>query len=270
MVLSGVSDYEEMNPTKRNTMEDVHRVVPNFLGSADKSYLAVYDGHGGRGLVDFMETRLEQNIATEIRSPIQPPSENTPPPQSPNPLSPTLSAIERAYLLTDIQSRQAGIMASGATAVSCLVDQGEKKIYAANCGDARAVLCRKGSTLRLTHDHKADDPTEISRIESAGGFVLRNRVLGILAVARSFGDHGMKEFVISRPYLSETNLKDDDEFVVVACDGLWDVMSDDECTDLVKKYTASGKDVTGAAQMLVEESMTRGSTDNISVIVAWL
>jgi len=270
MPLSGVSDHEEMNPTKRNTMEDVHRVTKNFMGSSEMSYLAVYDGHGGRGLVDFMETRLEQNIANEIRSPVQiPGSENTPPPQSPE-MSNTLAAIERAYLLTDIQSRQAGIMASGATAVSCLVDQSAKKIFAANCGDARAILCRSSSTIRLTYDHKADDPKEISRIESAGGFVLRNRVLGILAVARSFGDHGMKEFVISRPYLSETDLKDDDEFIVVACDGLWDVMSDDECTDLVKKYTKSGADNTAAAQMLVEESMARGSTDNISVIVAWL
>jgi serine/threonine protein phosphatase PrpC len=148
-------------------------------------------------------------------------------------------------------------------------------IYAANCGDARAVLGRKAGTkaYRLTHDHKADSPSEISRIESAGGFVLRNRVLGILAVARSLGDQGMKEFVVGRPFLSETVIMDDDEFIIVACDGLWDVMSDQECVSIVKGWSDKVDDetkVAKVAQWLVDEAMKRGSTDNITVIVAWL
>mmetsp|Transcript_13383 Transcript_13383/g.27437 ORF Transcript_13383/g.27437 Transcript_13383/m.27437 type:complete len:295 (+) Transcript_13383:114-998(+) len=287
-----ISDAEEMNPSKRNTMEDIHRVVRNFGSSEEKLYLGVYDGHGGRGIVDFMEQRLEQNIIKEMETLTA--DQNVPPatgfptgaptgaaaaaPQSPNQTttsqgkqhSSTLAAMERAYLLTDIQSRQAGIMASGATAVSCLLDLKLRKIYAANCGDARAVLGRGGRALRLTHDHKADDPEEIGRIESAGGFVLRNRVLGILAVARSFGDHGMKEFVISRPHLTEHDLQDGDEFVVVGCDGLWDVISDEECCGLVRKYAEEGGDKEEVARRLVDESLARGSTDNISVVVAFL
>ena len=78
------------------------------------------------------------------------------------PISKTLSAIERGYLITDMQSRAAGIMSSGATAVTCLVNSSTNKLYSANCGDARAVLVRENyKALRLTHDHKADDPEEI-------------------------------------------------------------------------------------------------------------
>ncbi|CAN0409986.1 unnamed protein product, partial [Hapterophycus canaliculatus] len=57
---------------------------------------------------------------------------------------------------------------------------------------------------RLTYDHKADDESEQERVYAAGGFVLRNRVLGILAVSRSFGNQGMKELVTAVPYVSET------------------------------------------------------------------
>jgi serine/threonine protein phosphatase PrpC len=187
-----VSHAEEMNPGKRNTMEDVHRAILKFGGLPGMSFLAVYDGHGGRGIADYIETRLENNILNEMRSSVPQSDENA----APTPASggkaveedicPTLKAMERAYLLTDMQSRQAGIMASGATAVTCLLDrtEGVGKIYTANCGDARAVLVKKDSVVRLSHDHKAEDPVEIDRIEASGGFVLRNRVLGILAVAR--------------------------------------------------------------------------------------
>lgn len=69
---------------------------------------------------------------------------------------------------------------------------------------SRAVLARDGKAERLTYDHKAEDTAERERVEAAGGFVMRNRVLGILAVSRSFGNQGMKEFVTSSPHVSVT------------------------------------------------------------------
>jgi len=99
---------------------------------------------------------------------------------------------------------------------------------------------------------------------------LRNRVLGILAVARSFGDHGMKEFVTGRPFLSETDLLPTDNLIIVACDGLWDVIEDQDCADLIKGYEAAGEKREEMAQILLDEALRRGSTDNISVIIAWL
>lgn len=93
-------------------------------------------------------------------------------------------------------------------------------LYTANAGDARAVLCRAGRAVRLTYDHKGSDKQEAKRITDAGGFVMSGRVNGVLAVTRSLGDSSMKEFVVGSPYTTETELGEDDEFLILACDGV--------------------------------------------------
>jgi protein phosphatase PTC1 len=132
-------------------------------------------------------------------------------------------------VVADVECQHHGEPASGSTACVCLIrTHGPKKyLYAANCGDARAVLCKNGRALRLTRvravsvlrfasvhpafpwclqDHKATDDEEKARIEAAGGFVLRNRVMGVLAVARSFGDFVLKKYVTAEPFTSSTRL----------------------------------------------------------------
>ena len=268
-----VSIADEMNPTRRSNMEDVHVVLQPGDGGWDSdeyALTAVYDGHGGRDIVDYLERNFSKNVAQELNYDDD---------------APISTRLERAFLLTDIQSRKANLMTSGATVVMCLVKRASAEpgaqvtIHAANCGDARAVLsctvdengaaCASRAT-RLTFDHRADDVGEKLRIEAAGGFVHAKRVLGILAVARSLGDHGLKEYVIAKPYVSETTLtKAEGQFVIVACDGLWDVMQDQEAVDMVREIAATDpKD--SVAEVLVQEAVKRGSTDNITAIVAWL
>lgn len=106
-----------------------------------------------------------------------------------------------------MNSKVLNITTSGATGVVNLLStdtDGNRRLISANVGDSRAVLVKKetsedGSVTykaqRLTYDHRAEDPDEQRRVTEAGGFVIRNRVLGILAVSRSFGDHGMKDYV---------------------------------------------------------------------------
>ena len=166
----------------------------------------------------------------------------------------------------------------------------------ANSGDARVVLGQHGQPAeRLSVDHRVDDPQEVQRIAQAGGFCWKGRVLGILAVTRSLGDHLLKEFVIAEPAVrqiqipmnengsteqsgagTETNQRTTSSitapskpssFVILACDGLWDVMSDQEAVDAVREFEGEKRDV---AEKLVQEGLTRGSTDNLTVIVAWL
>jgi len=93
-------------------------------------------------------------------------------------------------------------------------------LYSANAGDARGVLCRAGKAVRLTYDHKGSDKQEAKRITDAGGFVMSGRVNGVLAVTRSLGDSSMKEFVVGEPYTTETELCEEDEFLILACDGV--------------------------------------------------
>lgn len=125
--------------------------------------------------------------------------------------------------------------------------------------------------LRLSHDHTADDPAEQERIKAAGGFVSRGRILGILAVSRSFGDHGMKDFIIASPHLKEVNLSNGTyPFFILACDGLWDVISDQEAIELVLEETKEKGPHEGIAEFLVETAIERGTTDNVSAIVVYL
>lgn len=279
----GVSVAEEMNPLRRSTMEDVHRVLPVFDDDASMSFVGIYDGHGGRDIVDFLSTELEKNIAQELKV-----EDGASIPDK----------LARAYILTDVQSCQAELMGSGATAVTCLIkksmveredgrEEQIREIYAANVGDSRAVLCREGRGVRLSYDHKADDGAEQARIEAAGGFVLRNRVLGILAVTRSFGDHRLKDYVVGLPYTSTTVVREEEEgvegkedkrerggdsFLILACDGVWDVLSDDEAVGLVMALWESegGRVDVDAAGLLVQEAMRRGSSDNITCVVVFL
>lgn len=140
-------------------------------------------------------------------------------------------------------------------------------LYTANVGDARIVLCRNGKALRLSYDHKGSDENEGKRVASAGGLILNNRVNGVLAVTRALGDAYMKDLVTGHPYTTETVVQPDlDEFIILACDGLWDVCSDQEAVDLVRHEL----DPVAAAKHLVERALARFSTDNLSCMIVRL
>ncbi|KAI1794202.1 protein serine/threonine phosphatase 2C [Ganoderma leucocontextum] len=136
-------------------------------------------------------------------------------------------------------------------------------LYCANAGDARGVLCRAGKAVRLTYDHKGSDKQEAKRITDAGGFVMSGRVNGVLNVTRSLGDSSMKEFVVGSPYTTETELSEQDEFLILACDGLWDVVNDQGAIDLVRAIADPRK----AAEELLEYAYRNYSTDNVTVLV---
>jgi len=281
-----VCAHEEMNPRRRNTMEDVHRIVPSLPGAPEYSYFGVYDGHGGRQIVDYLEESLEANVSNELQQLDE---------------APIKERLTRAFLITDMHSRRLNITTSGATAVvallrTCFADtstavEGEPKVvaskmlYVANVGDSRAVLAAADPSsssgyraLRLSYDHRAEDEGEQKRIKDAGGFITRGRVLGILAVSRSFGDHGMKDFVTADPYVTETNVltcapdgSSDCPLLILACDGVWDVLTDQEATDLLlQHWIEKGGPFSGAAKLLVDTAIERGSADNVSAIVCWL
>ncbi|KAJ1549183.1 Protein phosphatase 2C 1 [Nowakowskiella sp. JEL0078] len=139
-------------------------------------------------------------------------------------------------------------------------------LYTANVGDARAVLCRNGCAIRLSYDHKGSDRDEAQRIKNHGGFVMNNRVNGILAVTRSLGDISMKEWIIGNPFTTETVLYEADSFIILACDGVWDVCSDQTAVDIIKDID----DPQQASETLLAFALDNFSTDNLSVLVVRL
>jgi len=268
-----VSVAEEMNASCRNTMEDAHVTIDNYNGHARQGYFAVYDGHGGRGVVEFIEKVLHINLQQELE-------------EAKTSNRSVEECIKSSFLLTDIQSKEENLLMSGSTAVVCYIqvleDDATRVLHTANCGDARAVLMRGEKAIRLTHDHKASDPEEQKRIEEEKGFVMRGRVLGILAVSRSFGDHSLKQFVPSLPFYRNDQIIQEDKFIIIACDGVWDVLTDQEAVDFVKiKIDEALKETSESAtpfasfenkvaRQLIDEALEKGSTDNITVQIVLL
>lgn len=126
---------------------------------------------------------------------------------------------------------------------------------------------RNGKARRLSYDHKASDAMEVDRITKDGGFIIMKRVNGVLSVSRALGDHAMKSVVIGEPHVTSETLTADDKFLILACDGLWDVVEDQEVVNFVQHLHVNGLDVQNISERLVRLALDRGSTDNISVMV---
>lgn len=122
---------------------------------------------------------------------------------------------------------------------------------------------RNGQPIRLTYDHKGSDENEQKRIIDRGGYILNDRVNGVLAVTRALGDSPMKQYVVGNPYTTEIELQDDDEFLVIACDGLWDIANDQQVIDLIRDI----KDPQIASKTLLDFALENSSTDNLSILV---
>nr|CAB3460864.1 unnamed protein product [Digitaria exilis] len=175
----------------------------------------------------------------------------------------------------------------GSTAVVAVVCSSHLVI--ANCGDSRVVLCRGKEPAAWSTDHKPDRKDERARIEALGGKVIQwngYRVSGILAMSRSIGDRYLKPFVIPKPEVTVIPRAKDDDCLILASDGLWDVVSNEEACKVARRQiqlwhknngaTASlcdeGDESTdpaaqSAADYLMRLALKKGTEDNITVIV---
>ena len=136
----------------------------------------------------------------------------------------------------------------GCTAVVALVTPSE--IFVANAGDSRCVVSQKHAAKEMSTDHKPENPEEKTRIEKAGGFVEDNRVKGILNLSRSLGDMEYKQdsslpadkqMLVAFPEVRTIARSPDIDFMILACDGIWDCMTSQECVDYVHEDLAKNE-----------------------------
>eukprot|EP01127_Copromyxa_protea_P012842 TRINITY_DN3380_c0_g1_i1.p1 TRINITY_DN3380_c0_g1~~TRINITY_DN3380_c0_g1_i1.p1 ORF type:complete len:447 (+),score=55.57 TRINITY_DN3380_c0_g1_i1:1093-2433(+) len=244
----GFSDTQGGRPT----MED--EIVILGMGPRirpDEDYFAVFDGHGGQEGSNYAARFLHLNLDKNLRKNLD---------------------LEETLKITfkETNDTMCGTYAMQCGTCALVIFIKEDIIYAANLGDSRAVMgCRGKVAVRLTRDHKPSDPEEIKRIEELGGFVKIKktaRVQGMLAVSRALGDKKYIPYVSSDPGVTQTKITDDTLFLVLACDGIWDEVSDQEVVEIIYQ----SKNPQDSANKVKELAASRKSQDNISVIVIYL
>lgn len=248
---------EDPNFRRRRRMEDSHAFFYDFNSIENCGFFAIYDGHGGKSAADWCGANLHEILIENME-------------RDPDGSIPQL--LDRTFMECDDKLDPAHGIFSGCTAIVSLiipdtVNPECRTLYSANVGDARSVICRKGKAVRLSFDHQARVPEEKQRIKECGGIVINDRVNGTLAVTRALGDASMKEFITGHPFTTETKISEDDSILILACDGLWDVCTDQEACDYIQSDI---DDPQRCAELLVDFALEQGSTDNLSVIVVRL
>ncbi|KAL5221955.1 hypothetical protein ABZP36_026668 [Zizania latifolia] len=235
---------------RRANMEDFYDIKSSKIDDKQINLFGIFDGHGGSRAAEYLKEHLFENLL-----------------KHPAFITDTKSAISETYRKTDSDfldaetniKREDGSTASTAILVG-------NHLYVANVGDSRAVMSKAGKAIALSVDHKPNRKDERKRIEIAGGVVMWSgtwRVGGVLAMSRAFGNRLLKRFVVAEPEIQEQEIDDDLEFLILASDGLWDVVSN----EVAVAYVKAEEDPEAAARRLTEIAFARGSTDNITCIV---
>lgn len=309
----------------RPTMEDRSLVIQSLMYDHPQSYYngekketlndlamttfaAVFDGHGGDECSNFLVDVLPRNIRNQmfaereaLRNAIETSrgARGGHAEQSEDATSELMRRIlKTAYLRTDkefISPKTAP--QSGSTAATVILMG--RRLFAANVGDSRVVLCRSGGQcVELTSDHKPSRPDEAARVRAAGGFILHKRVMGELAITRAFGDKSFKmgikamldeesedmnngsanddiakdltaPLVSSEPEIASMVLSHNDEFLLLACDGLFDVFRSQDAIALARQELIAHRgEPAEVARILSDQAIrVRRSRDNVSILI---
>ncbi len=249
------NDYPNLE--HRKDMEDFHYIKALLIKKIACSYFGLFDGHSGKEVGMYLMENLhkilhqkikEENINNEILKQI---------------VINSFEQIDQEINLKNFRNE------TGSTGTILLLykdpsSPSNKSFLCANVGDSKAYLITKSEMILLTKDHKCCDANEVKRIRDKGGIVFRERVFGTLMLTRSFGDKEMKKYgVLSTPDIYIKNVEKDDLFIVIASDGVWDVVEENE----ILKMTKEGISSNDFSKKIVNLAKERDTHDNISCIV---
>ncbi|XP_072963706.1 probable protein phosphatase 2C 27 isoform X2 [Typha angustifolia] len=245
-------------------MEDEHVCIDNLVEHLGASagfpspgaFYGVFDGHGGTDAVSFVQKNILKFIIDDSHFPMS-----------------VEKALKSAFMKADhaLADSRSLDRSSGTTALAALIFG--RMLLIANAGDCRAVLGKRGRAVELSRDHKPNCKSERLRIEKLGGIVYDGYLNGQLSVARALGDWHMKGVkgsahpLIAEPELQEIVLTEEDEFLIMGCDGLWDVMSSQCAVTMARKELMIHNDPERCSRELVREALKRNTCDNLTVVV---
>ena len=278
--MGNIRDYNEDTITAT-------KIILDGVNDSNTFFFAVYDGHGGNGCSLYLKEKLHHFIKNFTKES----------------LNEAINTVEEKFMSEEALDEKGEIKdPSGSCGIMALIQK--NKLIIANVGDSRLVLFKKNSLYFSTEDHKPGSPSEKTRIEKGGGMVYQTpsliplrqngkeieppwRVLpGRLSVSRTFGDveakneklGGMKNVVVALPDITEIELDEDFNFMVLGCDGIFDVLSNEEILECIK-IVLKEKEINDLnnvniselcgyiADMIIKSSLAKDSYDNVSCIV---
>lgn len=242
-------------------MEDQNLIVWPWTSDQDKCLVAVFDGHAGKECAVDAVNYFQKEFGTLVDS-LQPLPTNMQ-----VPFKDAYAAVDKLLLPHEYV---------GCTATTVFIWQSGENRYlqCANVGDSTSFLKRGNSVVKLSKDHKPTDPDERIRIVTSGIELGENQTrVGGLAVSRALGDHFLKQMnqgVIGEPYICQPiQLTEEDTILIVASDGLWDVMTGEQAVEVCESITVGSAEL--MATTLIRTALDDPKcTDNITVIVVLL
>ena len=275
----------------RKRQEDAHVASISLGDKKNIDVFGVFDGHGGKEVSQFVSNHFTQELVSnknleadmpqalketflkmdeimitedgieEIKKYARKSKEEDDIQSKKEPPNSQMQLIAQLLEPKNPESNEIS-MRTGCTACVMSVDETKKKLYFANAGDSRVVMCKKGVAYAQSEDHKPDMKSEKDRILNAEGWVTDGRVKGNLNLTRGFGDLEYKQnkklkpeeqMITANPDIKEVNFEDDIEFVIIGCDGIWDCLKNQEACDFVSKKLKENPEI--KVSKIVEEML---------------
>lgn len=260
--------YSHSLQGKRPTQEDQHITLLNLDNSNENynpiNFFGVFDGHGGSKISKYLKNNLPDFFIPKLKKNIYKNNES---------VSTYINGVYN-FLQENLKNKHTKIAEHcGSTAcigINLINHKNKNILWMVNVGDSRGVLCDKtGEAVQLTVDHKPNLPDEKKRIENLGGQITYDGSewrIKSLSLSRAFGDLDCCPYVTHLPNIYRYKINSKDKFLIIACDGLWDALSNENAVEFIKKLQL--KNYTGNyAKELATHALVKGSYDNITVII---
>ena len=238
---------EDQNIDSEMLMEDKSKSIENFNNDKCQMIFEIFDGHGG----DEMSSYLQANLAKIYKQNLLLNKGNI------------ILSLKNAFHDADDEMReQLNIEGLGSTGTLVHIVKGlgpSLEVYSANVGDSRVSLISPEHIIRLSCDHRTTDEKEKKRILEAGMEIIDDRICGTLMLTRIFGNYEYKDE-------NEKDNNTENQFLILASDGIWDILTEEDIQNIIKKY----QDTQKICSVIIKKCLENEAWDNMSVFAVKL
>ena len=245
---------------RRISNEDEHTIITNLTNKNDNinniNLFGIYDGHGGDKISKYLSEVIPLYYCSKDKK----------------------YPFSKKYhdnVFIDIQNKILKLKEGNISGSTCLLNimykyDDELHFNTVNLGDSRLVIVyNSGNHKQVSNDHKPDDKIEKTRIEKIGGEVYKDSEgvyrIGDLSLSRAFGDGDNAPYISQTPDVYYNKVTKNTKYIVMACDGLWDVIENKDLFELLESYKSNNSK--NLAVNLANEALKKGSYDNVSIII---